>query len=78
MVKRSRYKIQEPKFGIKVEIFRITCFVSYKFKLLLHISYFNSNCYYTSHISNRRLKFKSLQNTHSHDVYVQLQLQSIA
>ena len=49
-----------------------------KYFILLVLSVINSNYYYTSHISNHQLKFKSLQNTHSCDVYVQLQLQSIA
>ena len=48
-----------------------------KYFVLLVLSVINSNCYYTSHI-HRQLKFKSLQNTHSHDVCIQLQSQSIA
>ena len=32
----------------------------------------------TSHIPNSQLKFKLLQNTHSRDVWVQLQIHGIA
>ena len=48
-----------------------------KYFILLVLSVINSNCYYTSHIPNHQLKFKSLQNTHSHNVCIQLQSQSI-
>ena len=40
---------------------------------LLVLSFRNSNCS-TSHIPNRQLKFKLLQNTHSCDMWVQLQI----
>ena len=61
------YQLKSKLYRYKNEFWHKACFS------LLVLSVRNSNCS-TSHIPNRQLKFKSLQNTHSRDVWVQLQI----
>ena len=61
------YQLKSKLYRYKNEFRHKACFS------LLVLSFRNSNCS-TSYIPNRQLKFKLLQNTHSRDVWVQLQI----